>query len=84
VEGQLDPQRFHHFQEKYDRSKYEAKENYIRSLTEQKREKEQLRSKDREDKENEVNRRFQMMDHLTRINSLERQSQQEEKNMYKK
>ena len=53
-------------------------------MTEQKREKEQLRSKDREDKENEVSRRFQMMDHLTRINSLERQSQQEEKSMYKK
>jgi hypothetical protein len=32
VDTQLDPQKFHHFQEKYDSMKPEVKQNYIRTL----------------------------------------------------
>lgn len=84
VEGQLDPQRFHHFQEEYDRTKSEAKEQYIRTLKQQKQEKEQLRLNEQTNKENEQSKRFKMMDHLSRLTNLERQSHQEEKNMYRK
>lgn len=45
---------------------------------------EEGRCKDRQQKENELNNRFRMMDQLKRINSLEKQTQQEEKEMYRK
>jgi hypothetical protein len=52
VDMQLDPKRFHHFQEKYDSLKSEVKRNYIQTLEEQKNEKDRLRSMTKMNKEN--------------------------------
>lgn len=78
VEARLDPNAFHHFQEKYDTIKQTAKRNLLASLKQQCQQHQKQKQQSRQEKENMQERRLKLQSRMEENCRLERQRQKEE------